>query len=152
MTPQDLPPLPEPEFSMAYFGYEGWNDWPSHQLSDLADDGIGTRTAFSADQMRSYALAAVEAARPKLTEPPPGLLMSMAIRFDHGLGVPGYYDQLAAMGLTVDARVTHKQRLESTIRQMRQLWEEVVGLGFYKPEKEADYAAIAALPAAPSQE
>jgi hypothetical protein len=72
------------------------------------------------------------------TNPPIGLLMSMAIRADHGLGVPGYYDQFKDQG------VTHAQRVDAALRQMRQLWEEVVGLGFYSPEKEAEYAALAA--------
>lgn len=74
-------------------------------------------------------------------EPPPGLLTSMAIRSDHGLGVPGYYDELATMGLTV-AGVSHAKRMEATLRVMRQLYEEVSGHGFYSPEKEADYAAM----------
>ena len=73
-------------------------------------------------------------------EPPPGLLMSMAIRFDHGLGVPGYYDQLLAAGAAVDR---HATRLESTLRTMRQLYEEVSGYGFYSKAKEAEYAALA---------
>lgn len=83
-------------------------------------------------------------------EPAPGLLMSMAIRHDHGLGMPGYYDGLRA-ALPDDhpmKSVTHAQRLESTLRQMRQLHEEVVGAGFYKPELEADYAARAPAPGA----
>lgn len=68
-------------------------------------------------------------------EPTPGLLMSMAIRYDHGLGVDGYYDQplLAGNG-------AHKQRLESTLRTMRQLHEEVTLRGFYKPERESAYS------------
>lgn len=79
-------------------------------------------------------------------EPTPGLLMSMAIRHDHGLGVPGYYDNLRDMwirpGKVADMMPTHAQVLESTLRQMRQLWEEVAGQGFYSPDKEAEYVAI----------
>jgi hypothetical protein len=75
-------------------------------------------------------------------EPPPGLLMSMAIRYDHGLGRPGYYDSLNAAGLTAYA-TTHAQRLDSALRTMRQLYEEVSGHGFYSPEREAAYAAQA---------
>jgi len=72
-----------------------------------------------------------------LSNPTPGLLMSMAIRYDHALAIPGYYDHpfFAKDG------ITHAQRLESTLRVMRQLWEEVTGNGFYRPEKEAEYAA-----------
>lgn len=75
-------------------------------------------------------------------EPPAGLLMSMAIRFDHGLGVPGYYDGMANLW-PPEARVTHAQRLESTLRTMRQLYEEVSGYGFYSIAREAEYAAMA---------
>ena len=66
-----------------------------------------------------------------------GLLMSMAIRDDHGLGVPGYYDQeiFGAM------KVTHAQRVMSALRTMRKLYEEVVGTGFYNADREADYLA-----------
>jgi hypothetical protein len=74
-------------------------------------------------------------------EPSPGLLVSMAIRADHALGVPGYYDQPM---MQQAHGVGHAQMLESTMRTMRQLHEEVVGTGFYRPEKEAEYAKLAA--------
>ena len=61
-------------------------------------------------------------------EPTPELLHSMAVRYDHGLGIPGYYDQ-PAFGAE---NVGHAKRLEATIRVMRQLHEEVVGTGFYR--------------------
>lgn len=70
---------------------------------------------------------------------PLGLLVSMAIRFDHGLGVQGYYD---APIFGVEG-VGHAKRLRATISTMRQLYEEVSGHGFYSPEKEASYAAMA---------
>lgn len=80
-------------------------------------------------------------------EPPPGLLMSMAIRYDHGLGLPGYYDSLpTAHGLT------HAMRLESTLRTMRQLYEEVSGHGFYSAARTAEYAAAALKLAQPPSE
>jgi hypothetical protein len=65
-------------------------------------------------------------------KPTDALLMSMAVRYDHGLGMPGYYDQelFSASG------VTHAQRLESALGTMRQLHEEVVGKGFYRPEND----------------
>ncbi len=66
--------------------------------------------------------------------PAPGLLMSMALRYDHALGVPGYYDELFGKG-------EHEKRLQSALRLMRQLYEEVAGVGFYRPEREAEYAA-----------
>lgn len=68
-------------------------------------------------------------------EPSLGLLMSMAIRYDHGLGVPGYYDQQPFAG----SGPTHAQRLASTISTMRQLYEEASGHGFYSESRDADY-------------
>ena len=61
-------------------------------------------------------------------EPTDGLLRSMAVRYDHGLGVPGYYDQ----PIFGAENVGHAKRLEATIRTIRQLHEEVVGTGFYR--------------------
>lgn len=53
-------------------------------------------------------------------EPTEAMLKSMAVRYDHGLGVPGYYDQPMFVGL----QLSHAQRFESTLRTMRQLYEE----------------------------
>lgn len=61
-------------------------------------------------------------------EPTDELLRSMAIRYDHGLGVPGYYDQ----PIFGAENVGHARRLESAMTTMRQLHEEVVGTGFYR--------------------
>lgn len=58
-------------------------------------------------------------------DPPDELIMSMALRFDHGLGCGGYYDALYGDG-------EHEKRLASTLLIMRQLYEEVSGHGFYK--------------------
>lgn len=77
-------------------------------------------------------------------EPEPGRLMSMAIRADHALGCPGYYDQPFIHKFN---GVTHAQMVESTVATMRQLYEEATGQGFYKPEREEEYKAQ--LPAAP---
>jgi hypothetical protein len=71
-------------------------------------------------------------------EPPIGLLMSMAIRYDHGLAIPGYYD---SHPFRKPSDPSHAQRLEGTISTMRQLYEEVSGHGFYIPELEDQYAA-----------
>jgi len=63
-------------------------------------------------------------------KPTDELLLSMAVRYDHGLGIPGYYDQelFSASG------VTHARRLESALTTMRQIHEEVVGTGFHRPK------------------
>lgn len=73
-------------------------------------------------------------------EPPPGLLMSMAIRYDHALAVPGYYDQpfFKEMGECP----THKERLEGALQVMSQLYEEVAGYGFYSKEGSGYYVAL----------
>lgn len=78
------------------------------------------------------ALAAIEAAGAVIVpvEATDDLLMSMAVRYDHGLGVPGYYDQPMILEAS---KVSHELRLESTMATMRQLHEEVVGKGFYRP-------------------
>jgi hypothetical protein len=67
------------------------------------------------------------------TKPTEILLKSMAVRYDHGLGMPGYYDQ----ELIASEGVTHARRLESTMITMRQLHEEVVGTGFYRADRGA---------------
>ncbi len=68
-------------------------------------------------------------------KPTDGLLMSMAIRYDHGLGCPGYYDQ----PMFKQNDITHDMHLKSTLITMRQLHEEVVGTGFYSAEREQEY-------------
>ena len=76
-------------------------------------------------------------------EPTIGRLMSMAIRDDHGLGVPGFYDNLS---FTAGGPYwpPHQQRIEAAIARMRQLYEEAIGEGFYKPYHERTYAKLAA--------
>lgn len=74
-------------------------------------------------------------------EPTPGRLMSMALRSDHALGCPGYYDQEM---LRYPGAPTHQQKLDAALREARQQYEEVVGSGFYSPDKEVSYAAMLA--------
>jgi hypothetical protein len=61
----------------------------------------------------------------------------MAIRYDHGLAIPNYYDTLP-----IQFGQTHKQRFDATISVMRQLYEEVSGHGFYSADKESEYLAM----------
>lgn len=79
-------------------------------------------------------------------EPTRGLLVSMAIRWDHGLGIPGYYDK----GLHQLSGLTHKQRLLSAINLMRQLYQEATGQGFYSPDAESRYSELMDVTATPS--
>lgn len=78
-------------------------------------------------------------------KPTDGLLMSMAMRWDHGLGCPGYYDQPFFSG-----QPSHAQRLRVALSSMRQLHEEVVGSGFYSADREGFY--LERLPAPPEGE
>lgn len=100
--------------------------------------GLVLRNIFSLERMKALNLQSRDVAsfeRPPEREPPPGLLMSMALRFDHALGLPGFYDRMGQPG-------DHQRRLEDTLVSMRQVWEEVVGLGFYRPDLEDRYAAL----------
>lgn len=69
--------------------------------------------------------------------PPPGLLMSMAMRHDHAIGAPGYYDQ--PIFSRQRGGVSHKDRLNLCIQEMGKLYEEVAGYGFYRPQREQEY-------------
>jgi hypothetical protein len=71
-------------------------------------------------------------------EPPLGLLVSMALRQDHGLGVPGYYDNMPFAAVSV----SHARRLQCALDSMRQVYEEVSGHGFWSPENECEYVAM----------
>lgn len=73
------------------------------------------------------------------TIPSTGLLMSMAIRYDHGLGVPGYYDMLLGPG-------EHQKKVKAALALMAKLYEEVSGQGFYHPDREDHYQALAQRP------
>ncbi len=73
-------------------------------------------------------------------EPTEGLLMSMALRADHALGCSGYYNQFV-FGVSGGG---HARRLEVAISEARKQHEEVVGTGFYKPERDAEYRAMLA--------
>lgn len=108
--------------------------------ADVSMVEAGDRLLRAAQLLNLLALAATKAEAKPLTEPTPGLLMSMAMRYDHGLGMPGFYDSEF-----YKSQGPHAQRVESTLRIMRQLWEEVAGQGFYAPEQEAHYAALAGI-------
>lgn len=105
---------------------------PQAKLCDLVAQ-LQAKPVFGLDPAKGYALVPIK--------PSPGLLMSMAIRSDHGLGVPGYYD--TALMLKDSHGITHARRVECALSDMRKLYEEVVGVGFYSADKEAEYAAYA---------
>jgi len=68
-------------------------------------------------------------------DPPPGLLVSMAMRLHHDFGVDA-----RAMGV-IKTGWTDAERA-ALLGDMRKLYEEVVGLGFYHPDREEAYLAI----------
>lgn len=97
------------------------------------------KNKFCSHEPRPATDSPVEPRETSVSTPPPGLLVSMAIRMDRALGIPGYYDQpLFAMS---SQPIPHQQQMEAAIITARQMWEEVVGQGFYRPEREAEYAA-----------
>lgn len=71
--------------------------------------------------------------------PSPGLLMSIAVRLDHGLGMSGYYDNpiFRAAGTA-----SHLRRLRWALREARKVYSEVSGNGFYHPEREQQYVQL----------
>jgi len=70
-------------------------------------------------------------------KPPRGLLVSMALRQNHAFML----DRDPADPLSAGVDPSHR---EATLSSMAQLYEEVVGEGFYAPDKEARYAGLAA--------
>jgi hypothetical protein len=117
--------------SIFRFGVRTGEWWLEHK----ADIAIGNHHA-AIEEVRKEAPPVPPPSCPVLPKDPPlGLLMSMAVRSDHGLGCPGYYDQ----PLLAKPGVTHAMRLEATLRNMSQIYEEVAGHGFYSPDKEPGY-------------
>lgn len=121
MTPTD----PEARFAALLDRYE------SHIMQVVMEGKSGLRGAVEhaqelAKQSRAALLAMFREARSHgVFEPTPGLLMSMALRYDHSIAMP-----------------IHADRLRVMLDKMEQVYEEVVGLGFYKPDKEAEYAGL----------
>ena len=72
-------------------------------------------------------------------KPSIGVLMSMAMRQNHALGCPGYFDLMPMMS----GGVSHARHLEVALSDAGKLYEEVVGTGFHSPEKDAGYESIA---------
>ena len=66
-----------------------------------------------------------------------GLLISMALRMDHAFGMPD-------MGEFEYRKPNIRAWQDARLTELRKAHEEVVGTGFYSPEKEADYTAMLA--------
>ena len=59
-------------------------------------------------------------------KPSDELIESMCLRYDHSFGMPS---NKQFMGIPINLTDRQKDSIRST---MRQLWEEVAGVGFYK--------------------
>jgi hypothetical protein len=88
---------------------------------------------LSKEEVRAArAVLAYQAALTPPEEPDRALLVSMAMRLDHGFGL------------------ATPERQESRLRDMRKLWEEVVGRGYYSPDNRERYVSmLAARPEVP---
>jgi hypothetical protein len=125
------------------------DEWGNKGMSEPAKDEaeLMERVAealydnYDLDLPMSFTLAAIRAAGWAVVpvEPTDGLLMSMALRADHGLGCSGYYDVPGG-----EPWQTHARHLEMAISEARKQHEEVVGTGFYKPECNDTYRAMLA--------
>ena len=82
----------------------------------------------------------------------PGLLISMAIRYDHSFGIlMGYFDSHKTLvskqcQILDDVMVYYRRGQELSNYAMgteAQLWEEMTGAGFYHPDRESSYQASA---------
>jgi hypothetical protein len=62
-----------------------------------------------------------------------GILMSMALRRDHALGCPGYYDQFGQ---------SHSRMVEVALEDTKKQYEEIVGTGFYHADREDYYCSL----------
>lgn len=84
----------------------------------------------------SRIIAALDAAGFSIVpkEPPPGLLISMAMRHNHAF----LFAPQTVGGVRVGSGVPPEYR-ENVLSSMRQLHEEVVGTGFWSPGRDAGY-------------
>lgn len=112
----------------------------SHTNSNDREDWCGEDEAKSDYDELQNTIAGLKERAPRSEqqqrqkEPPPGLLVSIALRLDHGLFMPNI--------LTGETEEQHQRRIEVALQDARRAWEECSGNGFYSPEREAGYLAI----------
>ncbi|WP_445978284.1 hypothetical protein ACUVWM_18685 [Stenotrophomonas muris] len=98
----------------------------------LHEDAHHVGCGADLDRNDQAAINAIAAALTPPNEPDQALLVSMAMLVYHGFGL-----------------LTPEQK-QSQLREMRKLWDEVMGRGFYSPDNRERYVAIlAARPEAP---
>lgn len=120
-----------------------------HLRLNIKDDATYAGAVEELNALCDMALSALSAQEQWVQvprEPTRGLLMSIALRLDHGLGCPGYYDQTLLGGKPGD----HQRRLDMALADARRAYDEIVGAGFWSQERNADYEAM--LAAAPTPE
>ncbi len=106
-------------------------EWFIAKHPTIKDESIGAYKYIKPEFLERIRSLVESHPRTKLPKTPPdGLLHSMAIRYDHGLGLPGYYDTIPDTD-----EGAHERKYQATIRIMSQLYEEVSGHGFYKWEE-----------------
>lgn len=83
-------------------------------------------------------------------QPEPERIESMCIRFDHahGIAMPSLIDK----EWRTETPEEHQQRQEANRRQMRQLYEEATGQGFYNERTHGNYAPGGVFNPPPPQE
>lgn len=87
--------------------------------------GVSQFYGYTEKQMTEYATAAIAALTPP-DEPDQALLVSMAMLVYHGFGL-----------------LTPEQK-QFQLREMRKLWDEVMGRGYYSPDNRERYVAMLA--------
>jgi len=73
----------------------------------------------------------------RVRNPSRALKISMAMRLDHGFGIPNI--DLSTMQPETEEQ--HKRRQEVLLQDIDRMFEEISGNGFYSPEQEAWYLA-----------
>lgn len=102
----------------------------------LADEDALRKFVYQAIALRDSPPPYVQ---PRPSEPPKGLLVSIALRLDHGLLLPGF----------AETEEEHKRRIECALSDARRAWEECTGNGFWSPERNAGYEASLTVNAPP---
>lgn len=107
-------------------------EYASRGSPRYADEIRDTELADFGDDDIAMAIRAIIAALTPPDEPDQALLVSMAMLVYHGFGL-----------------LTPEQK-QSQLREMRKLWDEVMGRGYYSPDNRERYVAmLAARPEVP---
>ena len=112
------------------FGRARWQSEDARDHKTAAELAWNAATAHRAEQVAQK-------------EPPYGLLVSIALRLDHGL-----FLKQSLIGETDDQ---HKRRIEVALSDARKAWEECSGNGFYHQTHENEYRNHLGLGMVPSQ-